>query len=162
MSDNLPVAAGTDDLGLNDLSPTIAAELAAQLSSPDTIRKRYCLTTEQWKKLTKSPVFREMVKEQLRNFRGDMAAGKRITVKAEILLEDAMPELYHIAKDSKVPSAERVNAIKQLGELAGRGKQGNLPAGSGGGGFVLNINIGKDKGITINGTAEPSDGNENG
>ena len=141
---------GTDTtLELRDLSPIIAAELAAELSTPQSIRKKFGLSVGQWQALTKNPMFRGMVKENLKAFRGELAAGARILKKSEILLEDLLGDLYGIAKAKEVPSGERINAIKQLAELAGRGKKDIPDQGPRLAGFTLNINVGEGKSISI-------------
>lgn len=144
-----------DSLELQDLSPMIAAELAAGLSEPKTIRERYNLSLGQWKALCASPTFRGMLREAVTKFRGDMNAGARITLKAEVLLEDAMPEIYHIIKNPLAANADKINALKQLSELAGRVSKAVANPASGTGGFTLNINVGKGQGVTIEGKPEP-------
>lgn len=148
-------------LSLSDLSPLLAAELAAGLSSPTTIRTRYGLTKEQWDLLRTNQSFRGILKEALRDWRGDLNAGRRITLKAETLLEELLPELYQMVKSEAVPSSEKINAIKQLADLAGRSAKTMAPTGGGaGGGFTLNINLGKgpDNTVTINAVPEPASG----
>lgn len=146
-------------LELKDLSPTIAAELATGLSTPESIRAKFGLTEGQWRLLARNPVFREMMKEAITKFRGDLNAGARITVKAEVLLEDAMPELYGIAKSNTTPASDRISAVKELANLAGRNqKKDGVPGSTSG--FSLTINLSGAKGpITIEGKQEPvSDG----
>lgn len=147
-------------ISLGDLSPSIAAELAAELAGPEDIRAKYGLTKGQWDRLRQNPTFRAMVLESLRTFRGSLAAGARITKKAEILLEDALPDLYAIVKNKETPSDTRIKAVSQLAELAGRGKgfgqvDPNAPKVAG---FTLNINVGGNAPVTI--TASP-DGQNN-
>lgn len=147
---------GTDTaIELGDLKASIAAELAAELCGPEDIRKRYGLTVGQWANLKRNPMFRAMVAEAIKTFRGPLAAGQRITKKAEILLEDSMPVLYGIIHDTAVPSDSRIKAVNQLAELAGRGKGAaaqdagrEAPKG-----FTLNINIGDGKNVTIQGSS---------
>src|SRR5690554_5677415 len=78
-------------LDLSSLNAHIAAELAAGLSDAAAIRERYGITLEQWQALAKSPVFRQMLREAIETFRGDLNAGNRIQKKADIVLEDAIP-----------------------------------------------------------------------
>jgi hypothetical protein len=142
-------------LELKDLSSIVAAELAAELSSPENIRKKFGITKAQWDVLRANPMFRGMVKDALKTFRGELAAGARITRKSEILLEDLLGDLYSIAKSETTPSSERINAVKQLAELSGRGKNSDpkqLQPQTGG--FTLNIAFGGEKSISIaaNGT----------
>lgn len=144
---------------LGDLKASIAAELAAELSGPEDIRKRYGLTKPQWDMLRKNPMFRGMVRDALQTFRGALNSGARITKKAEIMLEDAMPDLYGIAKEASTPIAERIKAIQTLADLAGRSAKANPAAAAGPQqqGFTLNIQFGNDKTVTIDGkTNEPT------
>lgn len=151
MSNEVTIPGAGAELTLSDLSPMVAAELAAGLSSPKTIRERYGLSMAQWQMLAKNESFRRMLAEAITRFKGDLNAGARITLKAETLLEDAMPELYHVAKSQLAPATDKINAIKQLAELAGRGPKATQQAPGGSSGFVLNINVGKGQGVTIEG-----------
>src|SRR5882672_1127903 len=143
------------DLTLKDLSATVAAELAAGLSSAETIRKRFGLTAPQWRQLTQNGYFRGMVKDALKSFQGDLNAGRRITLKAEVMLEDSLEDLYAIVKTKDVPSGERIKAVQTMAELAGRGKGTNAtvdPNAPKQQGFTLNINVGGGKDVIIQGT----------
>jgi hypothetical protein len=143
------------DLTFGDLSATVAAELAVGLSSADTIRKRFGLSLPQWKQLTQSDYFRGMVREAMRAFQGDLNAGKRITLKAEIMLEDSLADLYGIVKDKAVPSGERIKAVQTMADLSGRSAKSAPDAGiSKGTGFTLNINVGDGKNVVIQGSSD--------
>jgi hypothetical protein len=138
------------DLDLHHLSPVIAAELAAGLVDAAGAREKYGLSVIQWGKLARNPAFRQMCAEAIGKFKGDLNAGNRITLKAEILLEEALPELSGIAMNRTTPAADRINAMKELRELSGRNAKKD-DGSRAGGGFVLNINVGKGQGITIEG-----------
>lgn len=128
------------DLALSSLSANICAELASGLADVEGIKRRYELTDRQWEKLAKSPVFVSMLKEALRKWRGDMNAGKRITLKSEVALEDSIPLLHNWAHDPDVAISNRLEAIKQMAVLAGRtGKTDAAPGGATGPGFNINI-----------------------
>lgn len=97
--------------------------------------------------LARSPTFRGMLKEAVQTWRGDMNAGTRITKKAEIVLEDAIPELDTIIHNRELPTLARIEAIKRLESLSGRNAK---ETSAGGSGFVLNINLGQGRqGVTI-------------
>jgi len=155
MSDSTAITVPNTDtsIELGDLRASIAAELASELSTPEDIRKRYGFTKGQWDRLKSNPMFRGMVTDAIKTFRGPLAAGARITRKAEILLEDAMPDLYAIIKDQSTPSSERVKAVMALADLAGRGKKDPVDTGPKVAGFTLNINVGGEAPVTINGTS---------
>lgn len=141
MSANLPTA--LPSLGISSLSANICAELAAGLSDVEGIKARYELSDEQWNRLKTSPVFREMLKESIARLRGDLNAGKRITIKSEIALEDSIPLLHRWAHDNEIAISNRLDAIKQMGVLAGRNgrEAGQGQGGPAGPGFNINITV---------------------
>jgi hypothetical protein len=142
------VPSGTETpLDLFSLSAQIAAELAAGLSDTAAIRERYGISDAQWQAMKANPAFRNLLKDAVRTWRGDMNAGQRITKKSEIILEEALPVLDSIAHNAENAPLARIEAVKQMATLAGRtAKQEGASAG---GGFVLNINISEDKKITV-------------
>lgn len=144
------------NLELADLNAHIAAELAAGLSDAKAIRERYQISEEQWAVLAKNRTFRKMLAEAVQSLGGDLNAGVRITKKAEIVLEDAIPVLDRIIHNETVLTQGRIDAIKELRALTGRDKKDTQGLPTGSGGFTLNINFGEGKrGITIDGKAVP-------
>lgn len=143
------------NLDLSALSAHIAAELAAGLSDAAAVRQRYGISLEQWDVLKQSPMFRDMLREAVTVMRGDMNAGNRITKKAEIVLEDAIPAYDLMIHNKDIPAQARIDAGKLLSQLAGRNAKEGAPAAMGGG-FTLNLNLygGKEK-LVIDGKALP-------
>lgn len=146
-------------LDLEHLSATICAELAAGLATAAEIRAKYQISQQQWDRLKKSPPFRAMLAEALGEWRGDINAGKRITKKSEIMLEDSLPVLYEIAHDKESPRQQRLDAVKAMGVFAGRTNskgEGSAAQGGGSSGAVINITIetkdGERGGVTIEGS----------
>ena len=132
----------TVELNLAHLSATICAELASGLADIEGIKRRYELTDNEWSRLKKSPIFRGMLKEALKKFHGDLNAGKRITLKSEIALEDSIPLLHQWVHDPEIAIGHRLDAIKQMATLAGRtGKESGPAGGPAGGGFSINITV---------------------
>jgi len=143
---------------LGDLKASMAAELAAELAGPEDVRKRYGLSKEQWDTLRKNPTFRAMVKDALVTWRGSLAAGARITKKAEIMLEDLLPDLYGLIHNDSTPSSERIKGIQTLADLAGRSAKSVAPTGPQQQGFTLNMQFSGDgKNITIDGKPNGTD-----
>lgn len=146
-------------LDLSSLSAHIATELAAGLSDASAIRERYGIDEAQWDVLKRNTVFREMLREAFTKLRGDLNAGKRITLKAEVALEDSIPQLYLMAHDAQIPAASRVESIKTMAALAGRNMKGEavIGAGAGGTGFAINIQINtgtEEKVISLEGASQ--------
>jgi hypothetical protein len=137
------------ELDLSDLSPQIATELAAQLLDAEGVCEKYGLTTSQWNRLRVNPIFRGMLKEAMSAWHGDLNAGTRITKKAEIVLEEAIPVLDTMIHNHQLHPDVRLSAVKQVESLTGRKTtQNGLNAA---GMFNLTINIGDGKGVIIEG-----------
>lgn len=153
MSTDLTTLDDEGYLDLAHLSPMICAELAAGLADKDAIKEKYSISDAQWERLRQNPSFRKMMKDAMEVFSGDMNAGKRITVKSEIALEDSLPRLHVLANSAGVPPAINIDAMKLLGVLANRGKN-VTEGGAAGGGFnvQIHINTGDDRGVIIEGT----------
>ena len=135
------VVALDDELDLSHLSATICAELAAGLADAKGIQKKYGILPAQWEALRQNAAFRAMLKQAIETFSGDMNAGKRITVKSEIALEDSIPVLYKMANASDGAAGVKIDAIKMLTVLAGRNQKAATEAGGAGSGFNVNIHI---------------------
>lgn len=142
-------------LKLSALSAHIATELAAGLSDAAAVRKRYGISPEQWEVLKKSEVFRNMLADAVRKLRGDMNAGARIQMKADIVLEDAIPAYDDIIHSKESPAQAKIDAGKLLAQLTGRTGKGEAGVGPIGGGFTLNINLGDREKLVIDGKNIP-------
>lgn len=140
-------------LDLSSLSAHIATELAAGLSDAAAVRERYGISVEQWEVLKKSSVFRRMLADAVQKLRGDLNASSRIQLKADIVLEDAIPAYDDMIHSKETPAQAKIDAGKLLAQLAGRtakAGEGGAPAG---GGFTLNINLGSNEKVVIDGKA---------
>lgn len=138
---------------LEHLNSHIAHELALGLSDAASIRERYGISDAQWDHLRKNPAFRSMLAEAIQKFKGDQNAGERIKIKADIVLEDAIPAYDKMIHSKEIPASERVNAGKLLAQLAGRTKDSGGAPALGNGGFTLNINMAGREKLVIDGTS---------
>lgn len=141
-------------LELAHLSPLICMELAAGLSDPESVCAKYNITDAQWERLKINPTFVGMMQEATAAFSGDANAGKRITKKAEILLEESLPILHRIMTRDDASTQSVLDTVKQLTVLAGRTQRHAEGAGGQGSGFnvAIHINTGNaDQPILIEG-----------
>lgn len=141
-------------LELAHLSPLICMELAAGLSDPESVCSKYSITPSQWERLKINPTFVGMMKEASVAFAGDINAGKRITKKAEILLEESLPILHKIMSRADASTQSVLDTVKQLGVLAGRtgrGAEGSALATGSGFNVAIHINTGGDEPTRIEG-----------
>lgn len=148
---------GTEaSVDLSHLNAHLATELATGLSNAAAVRERYGITDAQWETLKKNELFRAMLADAIQKWRGDHNANARIQLKADIVLEDAIPAYDTMIHSDKIPASERINAGKLLAQLAGRTSKEGAAAGPAHGGFTLNINLanGGEK-LVIDGKAIP-------
>jgi hypothetical protein len=148
------VAIPETELDLEHLSPLICMELAAGLSTPEGVRKKYEISENQWLRLRENPTFVAMMKEATLAFAGDMNAGKRITKKAEVLLEESLPILHRLMVSPAASSGTIIDVVKQLTVLAEKGPKNTGKDGAGiGPGFNVQIEIHSNdaKGVVIQG-----------
>ena len=130
-------------LELAHLSPLICMEIAAGLSDPESVCEKYGISPEQWERLKINPTFVGMMKEATLTFAGDANAGKRITKKSEILLEESLPILHRIMVRPDASTQAVLDTVKQLSVLAGRTQRQAERAGAGSGfNVAIHINTG--------------------
>ena len=135
------LAVRDDQLDLSHLSATICAELAAGLADADGIKQKHELSDAQWDRLKVTPAFRNMLKDALQKLSGDMNAGKRIMMKAEVLLEDSLPVLDKVIHDREGSTQSKIDSIKQLTVLAGKTGKIDAEGNNIGQGFNVSIHI---------------------
>ena len=135
-------------LELAHLSPLICVELAAGLSDPESVCEKYEITDAQWQRLKINPTFVGMMKEATTAFAGDANAGKRITKKAEVLLEESLVILHRIMTRPDASTQAILDTVKQLTVLAGRTQRQSDGAGGQGSGFNVQIHINTGDGQT--------------
>jgi hypothetical protein len=148
------------NLTLASLNAHIAAELAAGLSDAVAVRKKYGISTAQWNTLKQSTVFRQMLAQAVHTFRGDLNAGARIQMKADIVIEDAIPAYDAIIHGKDILPQAKIDAGKLLAQLAGRNAKPGEGGAVAGSGFTLNINLGSREKLVIDGknlAVEPDD-----
>lgn len=134
-----------DGLDYTHLSPSICVALAAGLVNPADVPKKYGMTEAQWDKLKQSKFFVGMLKDAGEKFSGEVGASRRITLKSEMLLEDALPVLDEIVHNPEGSTQSKIDSIKQMSVLAGR-TQRAAEGGAAGAGFnvAIHINTGDD------------------
>lgn len=143
-------------LPLDALKATIVMELAAGLTDAEGARARYGISEAQWSILRRNPTFRSMLKEAIERLSGDVNAGSRIKLKADVLLEDNLKVLDEIANDRDAQSMARIKAIEVTAGLAGKGPAAQkIGDGAIQSAFSLNIVIG-DREVKIESDQPPA------
>lgn len=94
-------------------------ELAAQLQPLDEVLAKYDVDQALFQKLLKNRVFREMVVEAERSFKALTNTAERIRIKAQLLIELGLDELYSIIVDHRAMASARVQAFTAIRALTG-------------------------------------------
>lgn len=130
----------------------LALDIVANTIELPEMLQRYSLTPQELKDRLVNPSFRALVEETRTVWTSDLNVGERVRLKAALLVEDSLLEIYRTIHDRKNPVLSRQAAFNALSKLASiEQKQQQAATGSR---FVLNIAVGEDTPVTIDGTAE--------
>lgn len=147
----LPIEAGFNAAGaLNDSDARLVWELVANISPPAQILARHGLTGAEFKAKMKDKMFVAAYKEAKQAWEADLNVQQRIKLKAGLLLEDSLQDLFIMIKDPQQSASNKLEATKQLGQLS-QTINPRQNAGGEGSAFKLTINLGERKGVTLDG-----------
>ena len=138
-----------DHVSVKNTTAELAMELAAKLMPMPEILKRFGLNTKQLKTLLKDPAFSAQVRTSKQQWLAAGNAKERIRVKAGIATEDSIATLYQIANDADVSPSSRIEAVRQLAELADAKPRRDMNEGAGGPVFAISINVPNAEPVTF-------------
>jgi hypothetical protein len=122
----------------------LAYGLAKGIEEPEELLERLKFSAQDYATLSDTRTFRAMLDQAYGEWQGANGIVKRIRLKAQLNIEEAMPKFYDAMVDMKENLASRVKALEALMRLGGLGTPENEPA-MGGSGFHLSITLAKDK-----------------
>lgn len=117
----------------------LAAELATRLYPVADTLKRFSITKAQLQHLMQDPQFRYQVAEYRREWGSPLSARERVKMKSALAVEDGLAELYRLYHDVTANPQARLDAFKQLVNLADMQPKQNAQAE--GSKFTLNITL---------------------
>jgi len=121
---------------LLSIPPQCLFELAAEIEETGTIAKRWGIPEKELKALMNSP----SIRHQLESKRAELKnSGATFRMKAEILAEEVMLDVYKQALEDDAPRGFKLEVAKWLTKIADREpKPSSMAPGTG---FTLQINI---------------------
>lgn len=125
-------------------------ELVANISTVPDILKRHGLTVPELRSKQKDALFAAAYREAKSFWDSNPNVKERIRMKAGMLLEDSLEDILLIIKDPQMGAVHKLEATKQLGVLSGAATVKPGVAGESSG-FKLTINVGGNKGVTVEG-----------
>ena len=105
-------------VNLQQVQASLAAELAVELLPVEEILKRFDLTAGQLRVMLKDPQFRSMIKQFRQEWHEAANAKERIRLKASLMVEDNLLELHALFNSIDVNPTSRLEAFKQMTQLA--------------------------------------------
>ena len=139
-----------EPMEIQNIAPSLACDLAQDLYSLDEIVERHNLDRESIERLLSSKTFKAMVTAARQEWESPGNAKQRAQLKAQLAVEEAIPEMFNIVRDEKSPDPARVAAFAQLKEVGKFERQPADAGGGGGPGFSVIINLG-EKSIKVAG-----------
>jgi hypothetical protein len=95
----------------------LAMELASELTPLPDILRNYNLTRTQLKSLLATQTFRDMFSEAKQIWRSGSNVRQRVRLKAALLAEDSLLEIFRVVHDATANTASRLQAFKQIADL---------------------------------------------
>lgn len=124
-----------------DLS-SLVADLARGLRDPADIWHEHGITCKvDAKAVASTPLFRRLLADARQQWKDPGNTRERVRVRALMALEESLLDLYGAVVDGRQPLNHRVQAAQFIGKLAGLDAE--AAGAAGGGGVVVNIDLGK-------------------
>jgi hypothetical protein len=104
------------------MSPVIGAlayELAARLRPGREVLERYGVSITDFKRLMGTPAFQDMLRRAKQEFGSLASTPDRVRVKAQLLTEIGLDEVWRIVSNTGQPAAARVSAYNSIKSLTG-------------------------------------------
>lgn len=113
-------------------------ELVAKIAPLPDVLRRHSLSVLELKAKLKEPMFRSLYKETKRIWESELNTKERIRVKAQLLVEDSLLDVYAIVQNDQMSPQVRVDAFEKLARI---GSLGAPEKGTGNEGERVQINI---------------------
>lgn len=114
----IPIPEHGGEHALSQTDGRIAWEIAAEIADVPTILTRYGISAEGFKRKLKDPMFRMAVREAKALWKSDLNVKERIRIKAAMLVEDSLLDVFAIIKNENMPAASKLEAFEKLMKTA--------------------------------------------
>ncbi len=126
--------------GLSEADARLAWELTAHILPLGEIMKRYNLDFDGLAEKKRDPVFRSVIEDYARSWNSSLSAQDRIRIKAALLVEDGLLDIYRILKSPETVAAAKLDAFAALSRAGDVGPSKKDSVG-GGERFAVTINL---------------------
>jgi hypothetical protein len=132
----------------------LAWELTANISSIGDIMRRHGLSFDDLDRKKREPGFKAMLAEYQRQWNSELSVNQRVAIKAALLAEDSLLDVYEIIKSQDTSPGQKLEAFDKLARAGEVGVQ-KKEQGSAVAQVKLTINVPGKEGITIDSVAIP-------
>jgi hypothetical protein len=138
-------------VGLSEQDARLAWELVANINSKADIMRRHGMTFDDFDAKLLDPPFKTMLEEYRKRWNSELSVNQRVALKAALLTEDSLLDVYAIIKNTDASPGQRLEAF---GALAKAGEVGvtKKETGPAGAPVQITINIPGKSGVTIDAT----------
>lgn len=146
MTNPMPVPAG-----VSQADARLAWELVAGISSIGDIMRRHNLSFDELDLKKSDPTFKTMLEQYKKHWNSELSVNQRVTLKAALLTEDSLLDVYAIIKDVEASPGQKLEAFGALakaGEVGGQRKDAGAPSAP----VHITINVPGRSGVTIDAT----------
>jgi len=127
---------------------SLAMEIAKDMDELEDILKRFGLDRAQFDEITSTRFYKAAWAQAVKDWNSAGNAKERTRLKSQILLENAMPELYADMLNKDYSLAARADLFAKFSKIAGYDAN-TVPNPNGGEMFNITINLGAEKPIVI-------------
>lgn len=152
---SLPIPEYGGGAAISQTDGRLAWEIAAEITPMQDLLTRYGISTTDFSKKLKDPMFRTAIREAKSIWKSDLNVQQRIRVKAAFLVEDSILEIFAIIKNESQPAAAKLEAYEKLLKTADMVPKAGKGDSSTASAFKIVINLGDspDQRINIDGHA---------
>jgi len=138
-------------LGVSQADARLAWEIVSNITPlPDLIR-RHQLTFDEYDAKKRDPAFRAMLDQYRKQWNSELTVNQRVMLKAALLTEDSLLDVYEIIKDREASPGQKLEAFGALakaGEVGAVRKDTGPPAAP----VHIVINVPGKTGVTLDAT----------
>lgn len=142
----LPVPAG-----VSKEDARLAWELVANISPIGDIMRRHGLTFDEFDAKKRDPVFSNMLEQYRKHWNSELSVNQRVALKAALLTEDSLLDVYAIIKDGEASPGQKLEAFGALakaGEVGVQRKDSAVASNP----VHITINVPGRSGVTLDAT----------
>lgn len=134
--------------GVSEQDARLAWELVSNISTKADIIRRHGLTFDDFDTKERDPVFKMMLEEYKRRWNSELSVNQRVALKAALLTEDSLLDVYAIIKQEDSSPGQKLEAFGALAK-AGEVGMAKKETGPSGAPVQITINVPGRGGLTL-------------